>query len=275
MSIGASDPIGSSVAANGQADKLAGRKRGGSLDTRDQGDHLEVREHGGDPIILEAVGVRKTFCRDGENLQVLTGIDLQVHTGEFVAITGPSGSGKSTLLYLLGALDRPSDGEVRLAGESTSGLADPGLARIRNRLVGFVFQFHFLMMDLTALENVMVPAMVRGASSGSCRKRAQELLERVGLGHRLAHRPAQLSGGEQQRVAIARALINSPALLLGDELTGNLDTATSESIYQLLREHNQSEGQTIVVVTHNPQLAQHADRVIEMVDGTIRSDVGR
>lgn len=223
-------------------------------------------------VILQATGIRKAFRRDGEDLEILAGIDLRIRKGEFLAITGPSGSGKSTLLYLLGALDRPSRGEVRLAGESTTGLADAAMARIRNRLVGFVFQFHFLMMDLTALENVMVPAMLAGASPGRCQDRARALLERVGLGHRLTHRPAQLSGGEQQRVAIARALINEPAMLLGDELTGNLDTAAGEAIYQLLREHNRTEGQTIVVVTHNPQLASHADRVIEMVDGRIRSD---
>ncbi|MBM3267074.1 MAG: ABC transporter ATP-binding protein [Candidatus Sericytochromatia bacterium] len=221
-----------------------------------------------DPL-LEARGVRKVFQRDGEQLEILAGIDLQVRAGEFVAITGPSGSGKSTLLYLLGALDRPTSGEIRLLGRATNELEDAALASIRNTLVGFVFQFHFLLMDLTALENVMVPAMVGGASPQQCEAKARALLDRVGLSHRLTHRPAQLSGGEQQRVAVARALMNGPALLLGDELTGNLDTAASESIYQLLREHNRAEGQTIVVVTHNPALAAHADRVLEMVDGKI------
>jgi lipoprotein-releasing system ATP-binding protein len=160
-------------------------------------------------------------------------------------------------------------GEVRLLGQSTTPLDDKALAGIRNKLVGFVFQFHFLMMDLTALENVMVPALLAGASPKRTEDRARELLDRVGLSHRLTHRPAQLSGGEQQRVAVARALMNGPALLLGDELTGNLDTVASEAIFQLLREHNRDEGQTIVVVTHNPQLASHADRVIQMVDGKI------
>ncbi|MBM3275137.1 MAG: ABC transporter ATP-binding protein, partial [Candidatus Sericytochromatia bacterium] len=190
----------------------------------------------------------------------------------FVAITGPSGSGKSTLLYLLGALDRPTQGEVRILGQATGPLADPALAAIRNKLIGFVFQFHFLMLDLTALENVMVPALVAGLPMGRATAKSRELLEKVGLSHRLSHRPAQLSGGEQQRVAVARALMNGPALLLGDELTGNLDSTSGEAIYQLLRDHNRSEGQTIVIVTHNAQLAAHADRIIEMVDGRIRRD---
>jgi ABC-type lipoprotein export system ATPase subunit len=222
--------------------------------------------------LLEGRAVRKVFQRDGEPLEVLQGIDLRIEAGEFVAITGPSGSGKSTLLYLLGALDRPTSGEVRLLGQATGPLRDVALAKIRNTVVGFVFQFHFLLGDLSALENVMVPAMVRGTATELAKARARMLLVQVGLGDRLTHRPAQLSGGEQQRVAIARALMNGPALVLGDELTGNLDSVASEAIYQLLREQNRSEGQTILVVTHNPRLAAHADRVIEMVDGRIRRD---
>jgi ABC-type lipoprotein export system ATPase subunit len=225
-----------------------------------------------DEPLLRVRGARKVFDRDGERLEVLRGIDLDVRAGEFVAITGPSGSGKSTLLYLLGALDRPTQGEVQILGEATGPLADPALAAIRNKLVGFVFQFHFLMMDLTALENVMVPGLVAGLPMGRATGRGKELLAKVGLSHRLSHRPAQLSGGEQQRVAVARALMNGPALLLGDELTGNLDSTSGEAIYQLLREHNRTEGQTIVIVTHNAQLAAHADRIIEMVDGRIRHD---
>lgn len=225
-------------------------------------------------IVLEACGVRRSFDRNGEPLEVLSGIDLQVNGGEFIAITGPSGSGKSTLLYVLGALDRPSRGEVLLQGKSTSGMADPELSKIRNETVGFVFQFHFLLLDLTALENVMVPALVAGGVWRLAEERARSLLDRVGLAHRLGHRPAQLSGGEQQRVAIARALMNRPALVLGDEPTGNLDSTTGASIYQLLREYNRVDGQTIVVVTHNRELAALADRVIEMVDGRIRQDSG-
>ena len=213
--------------------------------------------------------MRKVFERNGRAVEALCGIDLEVGSGEFVAITGPSGSGKSTLLYLLGALDRPSSGDIHLLGDTTGQMRDIDLASIRSRVVGFVFQFHFLMMELSAIENVMVPALVAGKSPSEVTRRARELLERVGLADRVDHRPAQLSGGEQQRVAIARALINQPALLLGDEPTGNLDTATGEAIYQLLREHNREHGQTIVVVTHNPVLAQHADRVVNVVDGRI------
>ncbi len=213
--------------------------------------------------------MRKVFERNGRAVEALCGIDLEVRSGEFVAITGPSGSGKSTLLYLLGALDRPSSGDIHLLGDTTGQMRDIDLASIRSRVVGFVFQFHFLMMELSAIENVMVPALVAGKSPSEVTRRARELLERVGLADRVDHRPAQLSGGEQQRVAIARALINQPALLLGDEPTGNLDTATGEAIYQLLREHNREHGQTIVVVTHNPVLAQHADRVVNVVDGRI------
>ncbi len=213
--------------------------------------------------------MRKVFERNGRAVEALCGIDLEVDAGEFVAITGPSGSGKSTLLYLLGALDRPSSGEIHLVGDTTGQMRDIDLANVRSRVVGFVFQFHFLMMELSALENVMVPALVAGKPTSEVTRRARELLDRVGLADRIDHRPAQLSGGEQQRVAIARALINQPALLLGDEPTGNLDTATGEAIYQLFREHNREHGQTIVVVTHNPVLAQHADRVVNVVDGRI------
>lgn len=219
--------------------------------------------------ILEAQGVRKVFHRAGQAVEAICGIDLEIHAGEFVAITGPSGSGKSTLLYLLGALDRPSSGEIRLLGDATQEMRDAELANIRNRVVGFVFQFHFLMMELTATENVMIPALVAGKPLGEARRHARQLLDRVGLAQRVDHRPAQLSGGEQQRVAIARALMNRPVLLLGDEPTGNLDTATGESIYQLLRDQNRETGQTTIVVTHNPVLAQHADRLLHVVDGRL------
>lgn len=225
--------------------------------------------------ILEAREVTKTFKKDGAGLSVLRGVSLGVRQGEFTAITGPSGSGKSTLLYLLGGLDRPTSGEMRIMGQSTTGMNDKKLAAVRNQDIGFVFQFHFLLPELTATENVMVPLLIAGAPDHAARRRAEDLLAQVELGHRLKHVPSELSGGEQQRVAIARALAHRPALLLGDELTGNLDTATGEAVYQLLRRYNQEYGQTIVVVTHNPQLAEHADRVIEMVDGRIRSDFVR
>lgn len=222
-------------------------------------------------VVLEAQGVTKTFAKDRQRVDALHGIDLQIHQGEFVAITGPSGSGKSSLLYLLGGLDRPSDGDIRIMGQSTPSMPDRDLAKIRSRSIGFIFQFHFLMPELTALQNVLVPQLVAGTPMPEAQVRAKELLENVELGHRLDHRPSELSGGEQQRVAIARALSNHPALLLGDEPTGNLDTRTGETIYQLLRRTNRNTGQTIVLVTHNPELAQHADRIIEVVDGRVRA----
>lgn len=222
--------------------------------------------------VLLVEDLTKTFRKDGIGLSILKGVSLRVRRGEFLAITGPSGSGKSTLLQLLGGLDRPSSGKILLLNHATPEMSDKQLAALRNRDVGFVFQFHFLLSELTALENVMAPLLIAGVSKSEAKKRAHSILEQVELGHRLDHRPAELSGGEQQRVAIARALIHRPTLLLGDELTGNLDTVNGDAIYQLLRHYNKELGQTIVVVTHNVQLAQHADRVIEMVDGQITLD---
>ncbi len=222
--------------------------------------------------VLQARDVTKAFRKDRARLAVLRGVSLNVAKGEFVAITGPSGSGKSTLLYLLGALDRPTEGEITILGKPTTGMNDKRLAAMRLQDIGFVFQFHFLLPELNATENVMAPLLIAGMAPDKARPKAQSLLRKVELGHRLDHKPSELSGGEQQRVAIARALVHGPALLLGDELTGNLDTGTGESIYQLLRQYNRDLGQTIVVVTHNAELARHADRVIEMVDGQVRSD---
>lgn len=222
-------------------------------------------------VVLEAQGVTKTFARDRQRVEALHGIDLTIRQGEFVAITGPSGSGKSSLLYLLGGLDRPSSGDIRILGQSTPPMPDATLAKLRSRSIGFIFQFHFLMPELTALENVLVPQLVAGVPMPEARARASELLGEVELSHRLDHRPCELSGGEQQRVAIVRALSNRPALLLGDEPTGNLDTRTGETIYQLLRQCNQEKGQTIVLVTHNPELARHADRIVEVVDGCVQT----
>lgn len=225
--------------------------------------------------VLSVEGLTKTFRKDGQGLSILKGVSLRVRRGEFVAITGPSGSGKSTLLQLLGGLDRPTSGKISLLDHSTPDMNDKQLAALRNRDVGFVFQFHFLLTELNALENVMAPLLIAGVPKSVAKIRAQAMLDQVELGHRLDHRPAELSGGEQQRVAIARALIHKPSLLLGDELTGNLDTTNGDAIYRLLRYYNKELGQTIIVVTHNLQLAQHADRVIEMVDGQITSDTVR
>ena len=220
--------------------------------------------------VLQARGVTRTFRSSDGSLEVLHAVDLEVQRGEFVAITGPSGSGKSTLLYLLGAMDRPDGGDLLIEGQSTLALGEAELASLRQRHIGFVFQFHFLLQDLTALENVMTPLLLGGMAFREARERATGMLEQVGLGHRSTHLPSRLSGGEQQRVAIARALVHRPALLLGDEPTGNLDTRTGEQIHALLRQANREHGQTIVLVTHNPALAALADRVISIEDGRIR-----
>jgi lipoprotein-releasing system ATP-binding protein len=222
--------------------------------------------------VLEARGVVKQLSGGADPVTAVAGVDLTIARGEFVAITGPSGSGKSTLLYLLGGLDRPTSGDVVIDGTVTTGLPDAQLAALRNRAVGFVFQFHFLLPELSALDNVALPMMVAGVKSGPAREKAADLLALVDLTNRASHKPHELSGGQQQRVAIARALANDPLLLLGDELTGNLDTHNGQLVYELLRRYNRERGQTIVIVTHNLELAQFADRHIELVDGRITSD---
>lgn len=217
--------------------------------------------------------------RQGEGmLKVLKGITLHVGRGEFLVIVGPSGAGKSTLLHILGLLDTPTRGAVWFEDANMTELSAAQQARLRNGLFGFVFQFFHLLPDFTALENVMLPAMVGTgtlawpARKSGVRRRATEILERLGLKERLRHRPTQLSGGERQRVAICRALINAPPLLLLDEPTGNLDTKTGQDILDLVRDLNESEGQTIVMVTHEPAAARYAGRVIHMRDGQITSD---
>ena len=229
-----------------------------------------------DPAVAEGILVADQVVKElhggQEPVLAVNGVNLAIARGEFVAITGPSGSGKSTLLYLLGALDRPTRGEVRIDGASTSTMNDPQLAALRNAKVGFVFQFHFLLPELSAVDNVAVPLMVAGRPQAVARERAMKLLERVDLTHRAAHKPHELSGGQQQRVAIARALANEPTVLLGDELTGNLDSTNGHLVYEWLREQNRLHGQTIVIVTHNLELASQADRIVELVDGRIVSD---
>ncbi len=224
---------------------------------------------------VEARALCKVFVGgDGRELEVLAGIDLRVELGEVVAIVGSSGAGKSTLLHLLGALDRPTSGGVFLGGRDISEVNGDQLARMRNVGVGFVFQFHHLLREFTALENVMMPCLIAGRQREAAEARAQELLTLVGLSERMSHRSSQLSGGEQQRVAVARALSAEPPLLLADEPSGNLDTQTSEELHNLLFHLQESQRLGMVLVTHNPELAGRADRILELKDGRLH-EAGR
>jgi lipoprotein-releasing system ATP-binding protein len=223
------------------------------------------------PPPLEARGLEKRFLAgDGSELEILTGVDLTLGAGEAVAVVGASGAGKSTLLHLLGALDRPSAGEVLLGGKAVAGLGEEALATVRNRHVGFVFQFHHLLREFTALENVMMPALLSGASFPDARGRAMELLEAVGVDARAGHKPRQLSGGEQQRVAVARALVNEPLVLLADEPSGNLDQVSSQRLHDLLFALRAERGLSLVIVTHNVDLAARADRRLLLVEGRLQ-----
>ena len=219
---------------------------------------------------LEAKDLRKSFVGgDGGELHILEGVTLVLQHGEAVSIVGASGAGKSTLLHILGALDRPSDGEVLLGGKPVAALDDDALAQVRNRHVGFVFQFHHLLREFTALENVMMPALVGGEAFATARSRARDLLDAVGVSHREGHKPRQLSGGEQQRVAVARALVTEPLILLADEPSGNLDTQTSERLHDLLFDLRERRGLSMVVVTHNRDLAARGDRTLLLEGGRL------
>ena len=218
-----------------------------------------------EPIVAQEV--TKSFARDGERVEVLKGVSLAVAAGELVSIVGPSGVGKSTLLHLLGGLERPTGGKISYGETNLAELTDLALARFRNRHAGFVFQFHHLLPEFSAVENVMLPLLIRRATQAAARERAAALLGRVGLSGRLRHRPGELSGGEQQRVAIARALVGEPAVLLADEPTGNLDSKTGEEVFELLRELNQETRLTCILITHNEALARRTDRVLRMLDG--------
>ncbi len=221
--------------------------------------------------VLEAIGVVKGFRGgDGNPIRVLEGVDLTVDRGEMVAVVGASGAGKSTFLHVLGALERPDAGEIRLGGESVSGASDSALAELRNRSVGFVFQFHHLLKEFSALENVMMPLRIAGQPYGVARARAALLLERVGLSPRQSHRPSELSGGEQQRVAVARALAAEAPLLLADEPSGNLDHSNAERLHDLLAELTAEMRLGVVVVTHNRSLASRAQRVLLLEDGRLQ-----
>jgi lipoprotein-releasing system ATP-binding protein len=219
-------------------------------------------------------GIRKTYNAGLPNeAEVLHGIELDVARGEFVALIGPSGSGKSTLLNLLGLLERPSAGRYTLAGTAVQGLDDDGLTRMRRETLGFVFQFHHLLPAFSALENVTLPALARdGRVSPALRERGRSLLASVGLTAAMDRKPSELSGGMQQRVAIARALVLQPALVLADEPTGNLDTASADEVFELLRRSHAEAGVSFLIVTHDPRLAARCDRVVELVDGHVASD---
>jgi len=219
--------------------------------------------------LLEVHGLRKTYSRGSNKIDVLNGIDLNLEAGTTTALVGASGAGKSTLLHLLGALDRPSSGTVLFKGEDIFRKNDRDLAAFRNKSIGFVFQFHHLLPEFTALENVMMPALIARTPRKTAADMAKELLTDVGLAHRLTHRPGELSGGEQQRVAIARALVLSPELLLADEPTGNLDMKTSEGVHALLSELQQKRGLSLVVVTHNERLAAAMGRTVHLIDGKL------
>ena len=229
-----------------------------------------MSEYGEAP--LEARDLHKHFLTGaGSELRVVQGVELRVEPGEAVAIIGQSGAGKSTLLHLLGALDQPSSGEVLVGGRPVGTLTQDELAVVRNRHIGFVFQFHHLLRDFTALENVMMPCLVGDRSRAEATARAEEMLDAVGMSHRLDHRPAQLSGGEQQRVAVARAVANEPLILLADEPSGNLDGPTSEQLHNVLFELKEERHLSMVVVTHNQELADRTDRILLMKEGSLHS----
>jgi lipoprotein-releasing system ATP-binding protein len=224
-------------------------------------------------VVLEARGVERWLGAGAARSQILKGIDLDVRAGDFAAMIGPSGSGKSTLLYLLGGLDRPDAGSIRIDGVDIARASDAVLTRLRNQQIGFVYQFHFLLPEFTALENVLMPLWARGrGNSRADRGWGQELLVRVGLADKAGRLPRELSGGEQQRVAIARALVNRPRILLADEPTGNLDTENAHTVYELFRELSQAHGQTILVVTHDQDWAERSDRVLRLLDGRLVGD---
>jgi lipoprotein-releasing system ATP-binding protein len=221
------------------------------------------------PVLLEVHDLHKSFSMGSQTVEILKGVNLTVKRGELVALVGASGAGKSTFLHIMGTLDRPTKGTVRLEGQDVFQLSEKALAELRNRRMGFVFQFHHLLPEFSALENTYLPALIHKSPKEEAIAQAKALLKDVGLEHRLHHKPGELSGGEQQRVAVARALIRNPDLVLADEPTGNLDTQTGETLFGLLRDLNRQKGTAFVIVTHNERLSNQADRLIFMQDGQI------
>ena len=218
--------------------------------------------------LIEATGLCKSY-RDSKRVDVLTDLNLRVAAGESIAVIGKSGVGKSTLLHVLGTLDQPTSGTVRFDGVDVFALKEREQAAFRNREIGFIFQFHHLLPEFSALENVMMPALIQGVNAATAESRARAVLERVGLGQRLSHKPGELSGGEQQRVAVARAVAQSPRVILADEPTGNLDPATGAEVHGLLMELNHKQGITLVIVTHNEELSHLTDRTLQLREGRL------
>ena len=226
---------------------------------------------GGEDKVLEVQGLTKTFDEAGRSVDVLCGVDLTISRGDLVAIVGASGSGKTTLLQLLGGRDHATNSEVRVSGQSMTGLSNSQRGLLRNRCLGFVYQFHHLLPEFSALENVAMPLLVRGEKPAVAADRAEALLSRVGLEERLSHRPGELSGGERQRTAVARALVTEPDVVLADEPTGNLDRPTGARLFELMLELNSDLGTSLVVVTHDPELASRMGRVLELRDGVLHA----